>query len=91
METFSGAFSATNNSVRRAVQRTSTRRVLVDVAAIVALALSLGSVDALLGRQVADGLQKTALADLATGEVVHAILEVVDLLDASDFGLVEVF
>lgn len=91
METFSGALSTTNNSVRRAVQRTSTGRILVDVATIVALALSLGSVDALLGRQVADGLQKTALADLATGEVVDAILEVVDLLDASDFGLVEVF
>jgi hypothetical protein len=74
LETFSGALSTTNNSIRRAVQCTSTRCFFVDVAAIVALALSLGSVDALLGRQVADGLQKTALADLAAGKVVYAIL-----------------
>jgi hypothetical protein len=74
LETFSGALSTTNNSIRRAVQCTRTRCIFVDVAAIVTLALSLGSVDTLLGRQVADGLQKTALADLATGEVVDTIL-----------------
>jgi hypothetical protein len=74
LEAFRGALSAANNSVRRAVHRSSTRRILVDVTTIVALALSLGSVDALLRRQVADGLQKTALADLATGKIVDAIL-----------------
>lgn len=74
LETFSGTLSTTNNSIRRAVQCTRTRCFFVDVAAIVTLALSLGSVDTLLGRQVADGLQKTALADLAAGEVVDTIL-----------------
>jgi hypothetical protein len=36
-------------------------------------------------------LEETALADLAGGEVVDAVLEGVDLLDAGYFALVEVF
>lgn len=65
--------------------------VLRCVATLVVLALSLGAVDALLGGHVSDGLEETALADLACGEVVHAVLESIDLLDARYFCLVEVF
>jgi hypothetical protein len=36
-------------------------------------------------------LEQTSLADLTGGEIVNAVLESVDLFDASDFGLVEVF
>jgi hypothetical protein len=61
-----------------------------DVAAFVVLALALSAVDALLGGHVADGLEEAALTDLAGDEVVDAVLEVVDLIDAGDLGLVEV-
>jgi hypothetical protein len=83
--------STTNNSIGSAVHGARTRSILVHVAAIIVLALSLGSVDAFLGSKVADGLEEAALADLAGGEVVNAILESVYLFDACDFGLVEVF
>lgn len=59
------------------------------VAPAVVLALALGAVDALLGDCVADGLQQAVLAKLAGDEVVDAVLELVDLLDAGDLGLVE--
>jgi hypothetical protein len=36
-------------------------------------------------------LEETALADLACSEVVYAVLESIDLLDARYFCLVEVF
>jgi hypothetical protein len=36
-------------------------------------------------------LCETALADLAGDEAVNAVLELVDLGDAGDFGFVEVF
>ena len=60
------------------------------VATLVVLALALGAVDALLGGHVADGLGEAALPELAGDEVVHAVLESIDLLDAGDLGLVEV-
>lgn len=60
-----------------------------DVATVFVLALPLGAVDALLGYGVPDGLEQAALADLAGHEVVHAVLEIVDGLDARDFGLAE--
>lgn len=59
------------------------------IAPAVILALALGAVDALLGDCVADGLQQAVLAKLAGDEVVDAVLELVDLLDAGDLGLVE--
>lgn len=59
------------------------------VAPAVVLALALSAVDALLGDGVADGLQQAVLAKLAGDEVVDAVLERVDLLDAGDLGLVE--
>lgn len=55
----------------------------------VVLALALGAVDALLGDGVADGLQQAVLAELAGHEVVDAVLQLVDLLDARHLGLVE--
>lgn len=58
------------------------------VAAVLVFALALGAVDALLGREVRHGLQEASLADLGGGDVVHAVLEGVDLLDARDLGLV---
>lgn len=54
------------------------------VPALVVLALALGTVHALLRCEVTDGLQKTALADLAGDEAVDAILQGIDLLDACD-------
>ena len=62
-----------------------------NVAAILVFTLSLSAVGTLLGGNIANGLEEASLADLASHEVVHAILEGVDLLDASDFGLVEIF
>lgn len=59
------------------------------VAAVLVLALPLGAVDPFLGEGVAHGLEQPALAELAGREVVHAVLELVDRLDARDFGLGE--
>ena len=61
------------------------------VAYVLVLAAALSAVDALLGEGVADALQGTAFAELAANEVVDAILEVVDLVDACDFCFVEFF
>ena len=61
------------------------------VATFVVLALALGAVDALPGGHVADGLGEATLPDLAGDEVVDAVLKGIDLLDAGDLGLVEVF
>lgn len=58
------------------------------VAAVIVLALALGAVDALLRGEVRHGLQESPLAELGCGEVVHSVLEGVDLLDARDLGLV---
>ena len=55
-----------------------------DVAPVVALALTLSTVGALLGGEVADGLEQTALSELAGCETVDAVLELVDLVDARD-------
>lgn len=75
----------------------SRRRTIVDalrprhlrrnISTVIVLSLSLGSIDGLLGSHVADGLQKASLPDLAGREVVHAVLEVVDLLDTRDLCL----
>ncbi len=53
------------------------------------LAAALSTVDALLGEGIANALQSTAFAELATDEVVHVALGLVDRLDAGDLGLVE--
>jgi hypothetical protein len=63
----------------------------LDRFAVLVFPTTLSAVDALLGDGVAERLCNTAFADLATDEAVYAILEVVDLVDASDFGFVEVF
>jgi hypothetical protein len=60
------------------------------VAALVVLALALGAVETLLGGKVADWLKESALTNLPGGQVVHAILQSVDLVNASDLCLVEV-
>lgn len=59
------------------------------VAAVLAFALALGAVDAFLGKGVTDGLEEAVLANLASDEVVHTVLELIDLLHAGDFALVE--
>jgi hypothetical protein len=42
----------------------------------------------MLGSHVTKGLEKTSFADLAGSEVVDAVLEVVYLFNAGDFGFV---
>jgi len=59
--------------------------------ALVVLAAAFGTVDALFGDGITEGLCEPSLADLAADEVVYAVLEVVDLVDACDLGLVELF
>lgn len=81
--------AALSHTAARLVQRTRAGNSGGHVAALVILALALGAVDALLGDHIANGLEETALADLAGSEVVHAVLESVDLLDAGDLALVE--
>lgn len=51
----------------------------------------LSAVNPLFGERVAYGLGETAFTELAADEVVDAILEVVDLVDACDFCFVEFF
>jgi hypothetical protein len=58
---------ASNNGISGAVHSTGARGILVHVTTIVIFALSLSSVDAFLGSQVADRLEETALANLARG------------------------
>lgn len=60
-----------------------------DITPVLVFTLALGAVDAFLGEGIADGREKTVLADLAGDEAVHAVLEGVDLFDACYFGLVE--
>jgi len=57
----------------------------------VILAAPLSTVDALFGDGITEGLCKSSFADLSADEVVYAVLEVVDLVDACDLGLVELF
>lgn len=59
-----------------------------EVASLLVLAFALGTVNALLGHSIADRLEQAALAYLPGRQVVYAILEVVDLLDARNLGLV---
>lgn len=86
-----GALCTVSDARDAAVHGAGAGDVRGRVAAVLALALALGAVGALLGGEVADGLQEAALADLPADEVVDAVLEGVDLLDARDLGLVEVF
>jgi len=57
----------------------------------VILPCPLCTVDAFLGEVVTERLSKATLADLSAHETVGAVLEVVDLREACDFGLVEGF
>jgi hypothetical protein len=58
---------------------------------LIIFAAAFGAVDAFLRDCVAEGLCEAALADLPGDEAVDAVLELVDLGDAGDFGFVEVF
>ena len=58
---------------------------------LVVLAAALSTIDTLFGDGITQGLCESSLADLAADEVVYAVLEVVDLVDACDLGLVELF
>jgi hypothetical protein len=53
--------------------------------------LTFGAVGTLLGGEVADGLEQATLAKLTGSEAVDAVLDLVDLVDTGDLGLVEVF
>ena len=53
------------------------------------LALTLRSVNAFFTDHITDGLGDSSLAQLATDCVVDTVLEVIDLLNLSNFGLVE--
>jgi len=79
------------HAVRSALSVSAQRSRTLDRVAVLVLAAALGAVDAFLREGVADGLCEAAFADLARDEAVYAVLEVVDLVDAGDFGLVEVF
>lgn len=59
------------------------------IVALLIFTLTLGAVDAFLGKGVADRCEHAILTNLAGDETVYAILEGVDLLDACYFGLVE--
>jgi len=65
------------------------RQIRGKVSPFVILALSLGTVDTLLGHHIANRLQQPALADLARDKAVNAVLKGVDLFDAGHFALVE--
>ena len=67
------------------------RALTLDRPPLFVLATPLSAVDTLLGEGIADGLGDAAFAELAADEVVDAVLEVVDLVDAGDFGFVELF
>jgi hypothetical protein len=53
------------------------------------LASPLHTIDAFLAGKIADGLQEAALANLAGYESVNVVLDLIDLVDAGDFGLVQ--
>jgi hypothetical protein len=80
--TAASTLHATHRTVTVATKRSAT---------LIVLSTSLGPVDTFLGCHVADGLEEAALADLAADEIVDAVLELVDLIDAGNFGLVELF
>jgi hypothetical protein len=62
----------------------------LDRLALVILAAALSTVDAFFGDGVTERLGESSFADLATDKAVYAVLEVVDLGYACDFGFVEV-
>lgn len=84
------SLTAIDDSTSCVIHGRRTGDILGCVATLVVFALSLGTVDALLGGHISDGLEETALADLTGGEVVDAVLESIDLFDARYFCLVEV-
>lgn len=79
-------YSSANNGVTALCHR--TRRVGAISAAVI-LALSFESVDSMVRCHVTNRLCQTTLAELPCREVVHAVLDGVDLLDPGYFGLVE--
>lgn len=59
------------------------------MSAFVVLSFPLGTADALFAHHIAGWLGDPAFAKGASGRVVEAVLEVVDLFDARDFGFSE--
>jgi hypothetical protein len=80
--------NSSNNSIRTGGHRPGR---FGDIASLIVAALALGAGEPLLGRHVADRLGQAALSDLSCDEVVHSVLESVDLAYACYFGFVEVF
>lgn len=54
-------------------------------------ALSFGSVDAFLRNKVTNRLGESTLAQLSGNQSIYSVLQLINLLVASYFGLVEVF
>jgi hypothetical protein len=95
-KSFAGALRSASNTSSGALQSAngtlsvSTKWALaLERAALLVLASSLSSVDALLREGIADRLSKTTFANLAADKIVDTVLEVVDLVDTSNFSLVE--
>lgn len=59
------------------------------IASFVVFALAFHAVDALFTGQVADGLEESTLANLSADEIVHAILEMINLINACNFCFAE--
>jgi hypothetical protein len=58
-------------------------------AAFGVLTVAFGAVDTLFACVIANWLRQSAFANLTRHEIVYAVLEVIDLLVAGDFGLAE--
>jgi hypothetical protein len=91
LRTTSNAANAALHAISGTLSVSTKRSLALDGLARLIFATAFGAVDAFLGDCVTEGLSEAAFADLARYEAVDAVLEVVDLFDAGDFRLVEVF
>lgn len=62
---------------------------LQPILALIVLSLSLSTIHALFGRDIAHSLEQAALFELARDSLVHAILDGIDVLVSGDFGFVK--
>jgi len=72
------------SSLRVVGDRVSNAGSRTTIGALVILTTSLGAVDALFRHHIANRLEKPTLAELTTDEIVHAVLDFVDLVYSSD-------